>query len=97
MLPTKIWIVFGAQGQYSDAKEWTVCACWTEQEAQNIVSKLTEEHKLYQQKLEYLNYLQRDARDLLHTEYKKIDPFYGGSDDLVYNCYEVDIKNDLSI
>lgn len=38
----EIWIVFGSTGEYSDFREWWVCACLTEQRAKEICDELNE-------------------------------------------------------
>lgn len=40
-IPSQVWVVLGASGQYSDWRQWSVCVCDTEQRAKDQVGKLT--------------------------------------------------------
>ncbi len=40
MNPTKVWLVYGSTGEYSEFTEWVVCACLEEQRAIDITKEL---------------------------------------------------------
>jgi hypothetical protein len=50
----KIYVVQGSTGEYSDHKEWLVCAFKDEKKAQELVVQLTQEGKVFVKKMEVL-------------------------------------------
>lgn len=84
----KIFIVEGATGEYSDRKEWAVCAFEQEEKAKNLVEKLSGMARVVE--------LQDDKYDMETTDAKAIlalDPMfsmdYTGT---TYTAYEVEVR-----
>lgn len=93
----KIWIVYGAQGQYSDASEWTVCACLTEEKAIEIRDELRRRLDIllrtHGESGGYYNYQLKQYIEYDETLYlKEIDPYFDGFDQPAYNYYECEIR-----
>ena len=93
----KVWIVYGAQGCYSDASEWTVCACMTEEKASEITNELRLRLDLFNkahggsrgywddEKQEYIYYPEHDYICEIDRD------FYAG-DEPSYHYYECEVR-----
>lgn len=97
---TKVWVVQGSSGEYSDHSEWLVAYYRTEKEAQVCVEFLSvlgrEGQKIYEEytkgKIEWKE-SDRRISNLIRPFDSSYSSSYSGTN---YNCFEVDLGMDFS-
>lgn len=97
-LLSKIYVVAGSTGEYSDHREWVVCYFVDEAKAQKVVELLSALTRLHRVDYQDSGVLEADykARRQAEEAIKKFDPYfqvdYTGTN---YMIWEVDPGDDL--